>query len=125
MLDFTDLSGRIGIVWEIRRDGETIGEGIFADLSCRPGKTVTVTVPEEIPDDFRESVLFRYLNLLTDTPDYLPDELGFDQYLVPMMTVDVDIESEKAPECTEIGNLLVIEGSCFRYEYDKTKSAFT
>ena len=125
MLDFTDLAGNIGIAYEIRRDGETIGEGIFADLSCKPQKTVSVTVPEEIPSDFRVSVLFRYLNLRTDTPDYLPDELGFDQYLVPVMTVDVDIESEKAPKCTDHGDLLVIEGSCFRYEYDKTKAAFT
>ncbi|MBR6321241.1 MAG: beta-galactosidase [Lachnospiraceae bacterium] len=125
MLDFTDLAGRIGIAYEIRRDGETIGEGIFADLSCKPGKTVSVTIPEEIPDDYRVSVLFRYLNLLTDCPDYLPDEMGFDQYLVPVMTVDVDIESEKAPKCIDLGSLLVIEGSCFRYEYDKTKAAFT
>ena len=125
MLDFTDLSGRIGIAYEIRRDGETVGEGIFADLSCKPGKTVAVTIPEEIPDDFRVSVLFRYLNLLSDSPDYLPDELGFDQYLVPVRTVDVDIESEKAPKCTDLGTVLVIEGSCFRYEYDKTKAAFT
>ena len=125
MLDFTDLSGRIGIAYEIRRDGETIGEGIFAELSCKPGKTVSVTIPEEIPDDFRVSVLFRYLNLLTDSPDYLPDELGFDQYLVPVRTVDVDIESEKAPECRDLGTVLVIEGKNFRYEYDKTKAAFT
>ena len=125
MLDFTDLSGRIGIAYEIRRDGETVGEGIFADLTCKPGKTVSVTIPEEIPDDFRVSVLFRYLNLLTDSPDYLPDELGFDQYIVPVMTVDVDIESEKAPKCTDLGSILVIEGSTFRYEYDKTKAAFT
>ena len=125
MLDFTDLAGRIGIAYEIRRDGETIGEGIFADLSCKPHKTVSVTIPEEIPEDYRVSVLFRYLNLLTDCPDYLPDEFGFDQYLVPVATVDVDIESEKAPKATDLGTVLVIEGDCFRYEYDKTKAAFT
>ena len=124
MLDFTDLSGRIGIAYEIRRDGETVGEGIFADLSCKPGKTVSVTIPEKIPNDYRVSVLFRYLNLM-DGPDVLPDELGFDQYLLPVRTVDVDIESRKAPKCTDLGTLLVIEGRNFRYEFDKVKAAFT
>ena len=67
----------------------------------------------------------RNLNLLTDCPDWMPDELGYDQYLQEVMTVDVDIESEKAPNCTDLGSVLVIEGENFRYEYDKTKAAFT
>ena len=125
MLDFTDLQEKIGISYEIKRDGEQLSRGDLEVPSVKPHASFKMTLPEEIPVDDRTSVIFRYWNKQAALTDYMPDEMGFDQFVVPVRTVAIGIESEAAPEVTENEYYIIVEGKNFRYVYDKDKAAFT
>ena len=125
MLDFTDIEGKIGISYEVKQDGETLAAGDLPVPSVKPYQTFKLQVPAEIPTDARTTVIFRYWNLDEDRPDYMPEDLGFDQYIVPVRTVAIGLESKKAPEFTEDKASIVVEGKTFRYVYNKRKAAFT
>ena len=124
-LDFTDLFGKIAISYEVLTDGAVRSSGVFDRVSCAPHKKVVLTLPEELPKDPRTSVVFRYLNIDPEKPDYLPEELGFDEYVSPVSLVSIGVESSAAPKITESEEEIVVGGRAFRYVYDKQKAAFT
>ncbi len=125
MLDFTDLRDRIGISFEVKTDGVTVSSGMLPNTACAPHRTFKAVLPKALPDEERTSVIFRYIDLREDRPDYMPEELGFDQYVLPLRTVEIGVESKKAPKIAEIGGNLVVSGTNFRYVYDRKHAAFT
>ncbi len=124
-LDFTDLAGNIGISYEVLQDGESLLRGSFKNISAGPHKTFKCTIDAPLPEGDRTSIMFTYVNLQKNGAGFMPECLGFDQYILPVETVSFGIESEKAPDHTEDGENIVITGSDFRYVYNKAKGAFT
>ncbi|MBR0088184.1 MAG: beta-galactosidase, partial [Lachnospiraceae bacterium] len=92
MLDFTNLSGRIGIDYEVVCDDEVLFEGECYDLSAEPHETFTVTLKETLPEKDRCSVNFYYVNLVEDSLEYMPEVCGCDQV---MLEAAEEEESEK------------------------------
>ncbi|MBQ6036366.1 MAG: beta-galactosidase, partial [Lachnospiraceae bacterium] len=125
MLDFRSLKDFIAIRYEVKKDGETLSFGIFNDLSAKPHESFRLTLPDPIPHDDRISVIFTYLNIDPDAADYMPDDFGFDQYIVPIETVGYAIESKKAPSFCADDQFAVIENDRFRYVFDLVHACFT
>ena len=142
MLDFTNLSGRIGIDYEVVCDDEVLYEGECYDLSAEPHETFTVTLEETLPGKDRCSVNFYYVNLVEDSPEYLPEIFGCDQVMLEAEeetesydtgesvsgdrtgSCDAGAEtSEKLPEIIETDEKVIVSGGCFRYVYNKKLGA--
>ena len=124
MLDFTNLYERIGLEYEILRDGEILCEGSFYEINCKPHDTFKVTIQEDLPKDNRTSVIFSYISLDPEA-DYIPEVLGYDQVLLGKASEKPEVSSEKAPRILEEDYEIVISGDSFRYTYDKQHAAFT
>jgi len=125
MLDFTNLKGKIGISYVVKQDGKVLSSGEFNDLDVEAQKTFEIILKNALPKEDRVTVLFTYMNIDENRPDYMFDDFGFDCFKVPVETWDVEIDSEKAPKITEIENGLVIENKNFRYVFDTITASFT
>lgn len=123
MLDFTDLKDMISICYEIKTDGTIISSGEF-NVSCKPHGTVKVVVTDEIPEDPKTTITFRYKNIDPMKADFMPDEMGVDQDIIPVYEEDIPVSFE-TPEVFENEEYIVIEGKKFRYTYSKRLGAFT
>ena len=80
---------------------------------------------EKIPQEPRVSVIFHYINIDPDRPEFMPDEMGFDQYLVPVEEELPVLKSRKAPAVTEDDENVIITGKDFRFVFNKHTAAFT
>ena len=122
-LDFTDLDGNIELEYRILTDGKVIKNGRLP-LKAKPHKKVTVTLPVKLPNKPRTSVLFVYHNVSPYKAEYHPDEVGVDQYIVPVKDEAISLVSKKAPLYFEDDEYIHIEGSNFGYVYSKRTCGF-
>ena len=125
MLDFTELKGRIGITYAVLQDGEVLNSGEFDVPKVKPHAAFKLTLPVEIPSDERTTVLFRYINLRAEETDFMPELMGFDQYVVPVKTVAIGLDTSDNPESKENDEYFVISGRDFRYVFSRRTAGFT
>ncbi|MBP5224334.1 MAG: beta-galactosidase [Lachnospiraceae bacterium] len=125
MLDFRSLGGYAAIGWEVLKDGEVLASGVFENVDAKPHERFSLALPVQIPHEDRVSVLFTYLNDEDAPWAFMPEDFGFDQYRVPMETVDFAIESKKAPSFYANDEFAVIENDRFRYVFDLVHACFT
>lgn len=128
MLDFMDMDELCDITYEIRQDGNTLLSGTVKEVCCAPYEKVTVSLPLEIPNTPRTSVIFRYVQK-TDMPLTSAGHiLGFDQVLVecPKEAVAKEYSDNAAPYLEESDDEIVITGrdNQFRYVFRKHLGAF-
>ncbi len=124
MLDFSDLRGRIGISYAVLRDGETLASGDLEVPHVKPHGSFALTLPVEIPQDRRTSVLFSYVNLNAEDSDFMPPLAGFDQYLVPAAPAGIAFPASSDPEGRETEDAFIVSGPRFRYVFDRHTAGF-
>lgn len=125
MLDFTSLEGNIEISYRIVTDSKVLSEKQIK-VKAKPHSQFKITIDEKLPLKERSSIIFSYINVSPDKALYMPTELGFDQYIIPVKEEAVSIEAvKKAPEVDETEDNVIINGADFKYVYDKKLCAFT
>ena len=124
MLDFTDLEDHVGIFYEIKKNGKLLSSGNIA-LAAAPHAAFEVKLKEKIPQEERVSVIFHYINIDPDRPEFMPDEMGFDQYLVPVEEELPALKSRKAPAITQDDENVIVKGKDFRFVFNKHTAEFT
>ena len=126
MLDFTDLDGKIEIHYEVLSDGDVLRSGLFK-VNAKPHGIFKVNLKEPIPSLSKTSILFKYINVDENKPDFMPECMGFDQYVLPVKEAAYSIEpsDEDAISVSETEDVVIIEGASFKYTYDKVKAGFS
>jgi len=123
-MDFTNLDKNIELEYRILTDDKLIKSGRIP-LKAKPHGQFKVTLPVELPKTPRTSVLFVYHNISADRPEYMVDELGFDQVIVNVKDKNIELTSKKAPAYEENGEFITVEGRGFKYVYSKRLCGFT
>lgn len=126
-LDFKNLKDNIELEYRILENGVVKANGRIP-LIAKPHGNVKVNINEAIPNNNRASILFIYHNISKDKAEYMPEEMGFDQYipkdnLVSNVKVET-ISSKKAPTVSEDKEFISITGSKFKYVYSKKEAGF-
>ncbi|MBQ6680512.1 MAG: beta-galactosidase [Lachnospiraceae bacterium] len=124
MLDFTNLEDIVEIAYAVMKDGKVLASG-QVPAQAKPHGTFKLTLKEKIPAEPRVSVIFRYINIDPNRMDFMPEEMGFDQYLVPVAEKLPARKSKKAPEITEDRDNIIVTGKNFRFVYNKKDAEFT
>lgn len=124
MLDFSDLKGKIEIEYQVKKNGKVLSCGRIP-VEAKPHANFDVELKDKIPNEARVSVLFRYINVDPERMDFMPEEMGFDQYLVPAPEVLPVRKSKKAPAIQEDRENVIVNGKNFRYVFNKRTAAFT
>ena len=122
-LDFTNLDGVVELEYRILTDGKLIKKGTIP-MKAKPHGTMKIKLEDKLPTDPRSSVLFIYRNIAKDKPSYMPSELGFDQYIIPVKDNALTLTSKKAPKFTEDKEFISISGNNFKYVYSKRLCGF-
>ena len=121
MLDFTNLSGKIGIEYELVQDGTVLFEGEAYDLEAKPRETFKLDLGEDLPAGAGAVLNFYYVNL--EECDHLPEVYGQDQVILSAKAEQA-LSSSSAPDVVSDDDRIVVSGGSFRYIYDKHLGAW-
>lgn len=127
MLDFINTKDFVEVSYEITQNGYAVASGnlgsAVVDLLPHQRKEFTVPLPEGLAGDYaiRFDLTQTTDAALTKAGRHLGfEQLGRDHAVLPAPTVPEGPLSVEEP-----GNLVVVRGACFQYEYNKLTGAFS
>lgn len=126
-LDFTDTAEAADIVYEVTRNGEVVESGTLPALSIAPHAAETVSVPYALPEDGRCFFRLRYLQKRDTALVHAGEELGFDQFELPVtggFRLPEPVVTDEV-NFTEDDRFIRISGRNFTYCFDVYEGAFT
>lgn len=122
MLDFTRLEGNVELEYTIFNDREVV-ETNRVLMEAAPHKEFRLLI-DALPKGDRVNILFRYYNVSPNKAEYMPDLLGFDQYIIASGRKNQEMTSNVEPTVTEDAEYIFVEGEGYKYTYSKRLCAF-